>query len=126
VLGLKAFAVRRTGGNPYLPLLKRTHAGRALWFLRFVDFDVPQPGDAGLCDLHMTIVRGDAVDEPEALAHRATRVRCWDPEELRRWLEQAGFVEVRVSGRMDDPSAPVAGEDVFVGARTPNSARGSL
>ena len=118
VLGLKAFRVRRERGEPYLPLLKREHEGRALWFVRFVDFDVPQPDDHAVCDLHMSVLAGEADQEPEALLHRANRVRAWGPDELTAWLEEAGFVDVTVSGRMDDPGAEVTGEDVFVGART--------
>ena len=119
VLGLKAFGERELE-HPYLPLLKRTHEGRALWFVRFVDFDVPQPQEHAVCDLHISILRGDADDEHEALVHRATRVRSWSADELRDWLTEAGFVEGSVSGRMDDPQAPVRGEDVFVGARAPD------
>ena len=117
VLGLKAFGLRERS-DPYLPLVKRTHEGRALWFVRFVDFDVPQPAAHAVCDLHLSILRGDASDEREALVHRATRVRSWTADELLRWLAEAGFADGSVSGRMDDPRAPVRGEDVFVGART--------
>jgi SAM-dependent methyltransferase len=57
VCGLKAFVVRQQTGDPYLPLLKREHAGRPLFFVRFVDFDVdlPDGGDEGAssCDLHV-------------------------------------------------------------------------
>jgi SAM-dependent methyltransferase len=118
VLGLKAFEVRRARGEPHLPLLKRSHAGRALWFVRFVDFDVEEVGGVRACDLHMTVVAGTAAEPAhEVLLHRATRVRSWDPGELRRWLESAGFADVRVGGRLDDPAAPATGEDVFAVAR---------
>ena len=117
VLGLKAFGVRRERGEAYLPLLKRSHAGRSLWFVRFVDFDVEQPDGYAVCDLHISVLAGDAREAAEALLHRATRVRAWTPSELRKWFETAGFEDVTVSGRMDDPGAEVQGEDVFVGAR---------
>jgi SAM-dependent methyltransferase len=123
LLGLKAFAVRRERGDPYLPLLKRRHAGRALWFLRFVDFDVPPLADGTeVCDLHMVVVAGEARPdgaEPEALVHRASRVRVWSPDGLERWFRARGFGDVHVSGAIGDPAAPVRGEDVFVGATVP-------
>jgi len=118
VVGLKAFGVRRESGNPYLPLLKRRHQGRALWFVRWVDFDVEQPAEGPLvCDLHVAVLAGEATQEREALTHRASRVRAWQPEELGAWFRNAGFESVAVSGRLDDPTAVVTSEDVFVSAR---------
>jgi hypothetical protein len=119
VLGLKAFEVRRTAGDPYLPLLKRRLGERTLWFVRFVDFEVPQPSDGvRACELHMVVVAGTAGEpQQEILLHRATRVRSWDGEELRRWLERAGFAGARVGGRLDDPEAAATGEDVFAVAQ---------
>jgi SAM-dependent methyltransferase len=120
LLGLKALAVRRESGQPYMPLLKRRHDGRALWFVRFVDFDVPQPR-AGelLADLHMAIVTGEAGATPQALHHGATRVRAWAPQELRGFFERAGFADVRVHARLEDRDSPPAGEDVYLSAVRP-------
>jgi SAM-dependent methyltransferase len=119
VLGCKAQGVRKAGGDPYLPLLRRVHQGRPLWFVRFVDFERPPLADGTeVCDLHMTIVAGDAEDEaPEALHHSAGAQRVWLPDELRARFEAEGFTDVRVSGRLDDPRVPPPGEDVFVSAR---------
>lgn len=120
LLGLKAFAIRRAQKQPYLPLLKRRHEGRALWFSRFVDFDVPQPNSAELvCDLHMSILAGEADSAKEALHHGATRVRAWSPEELAHFFEHAGFRDVRVHARLEDRNSSPTGEDVFVSAFTP-------
>jgi SAM-dependent methyltransferase len=121
LLGFKALAVRRESGTPWLPLLKREHEGRPLWFLRFVDFDVPSP-ESGitLCDLHMAVVAGDAVtpeERREALLHRATRMRAWSPGEAGTFFREQGFAPVRVGGRIDDLDRPPSGEDVFVAAR---------
>jgi len=121
LLGLKAQGVRKAGGNPYLPLLRRVREGRPLWFVRFVDFERP-PLDDGteVCDLHMTVVAGDSsADEPEALHHGASAHRVWLPDELAARFEAEGFGEVRVSGRIDDPDVPPPGEDVFLSARRP-------
>jgi SAM-dependent methyltransferase len=124
LLGFKAFEVRRRSGNPYLPLLRREHEGKVLWFVRFVVFDVlPQPRDGSrACEMHMAVLAGDAstVDEhgeAGALLHRASRLRSWDPVELTEWLRARGFADVRISGKLDDPEAPVTSEDVFAIAR---------
>ncbi|MEW6071101.1 MAG: methyltransferase domain-containing protein [Planctomycetota bacterium] len=122
LVGLKALGVRRESGNPYLPLLKRQKDGRPLWFVRFVDFAVPPLADGTIVgDLHVVVAAGDGREggESEAVLHRTARTRVWMPEELGRWFAAAGFVEVRASGRLDDPGAPPAGEDVFVSARVP-------
>lgn len=120
LLGLKAFAVRRESKQPHLPLLKRRHEGRAMWFVRFVDFDVEQPRTGELvCDLHMAIVAGEANSTPQALHHGATRVRAWAPGELRDFFARAGFDQVRVHGKLDDPGSPPEGEDVYVSALRP-------
>ncbi len=119
LLGLKAVAVRRETGDPYLPLLRRTHEGEAIFFVRFVDFALEADE---LCDFHMTVLRGDAASEaPEAHLHRTSRWRVWNPESLRESLQRAGFADVRVSARLDDPDAPPTGEDVFVHARASRS-----
>lgn len=118
LLGLKAFAVRQAQGNPYLPLLRREHEGRVLWFVRFVDFAVALDDEgARLCDLHMSVLAGDAASDCEALHHRATRVRAWDPAELVAWFVASGFEHARVGGRLDDPEAPATGDDVYLEAR---------
>ncbi|MCK6570189.1 methyltransferase domain-containing protein [Myxococcota bacterium] len=121
VLGLKAFAARRATKDPHLPLMKREHEGRALWFLRFVDFTLPPLADGThVVDLHVAIVAGDTkAAEREAVHHGATCMREWAADELATWLAGRGFVDVRVSGRLDDPSAPAPTEDVFATAHKP-------
>jgi len=111
LLGLKAVEVRRAAKNPYLPLLKRTHEGRPLWFIRFVDFDT---GERDIADFHMAVVG----DGDEALLHRSTRIRVWSPAALRAAFEEAGFKDVDVSARIGEPGVPPATEDVFVHARS--------
>jgi SAM-dependent methyltransferase len=122
LIGLKAVAVRRDAGNPYLPLLKREHEGRTLFFVRFADFAVP-PGDDGaeLCDFHMTVVAGDGTDErePAALLHRVSRMRVWSPAGLEAAIAATGFANVHASARLDDPSTAPESEDVFVHAHAP-------
>jgi SAM-dependent methyltransferase len=122
LLGLKALGVRREAKNPYMPLMKRQHEGTALWFVRFVDFQVP-PLDDGteVCDLHMAVVSGEASDGDalEARLHRASRVRVWTPDGLVDWFEARGFVDVRVGGSLPDPEAPATTEDVYLSARLP-------
>ena len=123
MLGLKALEVRRRSQNPYLPLLRRVHEDRPLWFVRFVDFVEPPLADAvRVAEMHMAVLAGDAAvaderGECEALLHRASRLRSWDVEELRAWLAARGLEQVRVSGRIDDPDAPATSEDVFASAR---------
>ncbi|MCC6405700.1 MAG: class I SAM-dependent methyltransferase [Planctomycetes bacterium] len=121
VLGLKAFAHRRGTKEPSLPILKREHEGRSLWFVRFVDFTPPPLADGTrVVDLHMAIVAGDALaDEQTALHHGATRVREWAADELATWLSARGFVDVHVSGKLGDPTVPATTEDVFASARKP-------
>ena len=118
LLGLKAQGVRKAAGNPYLPLLRRLHEGRPIWFVRFVDFERPALEDGTpVCDLHMTVVGGDSSSEqPEALLHTAGAQRVWLPDELAARFEAEGFARVRVSGRIDDPEVPPQGEDVFLSA----------
>lgn len=123
LLGLKAFAVRQAEGNPYMPLLRRDRDGTPYWFVRFVEFDVdPLEDGSPLCEMHMTVVCGDTSGEAEtkALLHRAGRSRVWSPDGLVRWFEQQGFERVRVGSRLDDPEAPVAGEDVYLEAVAPS------
>jgi SAM-dependent methyltransferase len=110
LVGLKAFAVRREEGDPYLPLLARDHEGERLLIVRFVDFEDPE---SDLCRFYMQILREDG----EAAAYWAGPVRAWDPATLRESFESAGFVDVAVSASLGDRDAPPAGEDVFVHAR---------
>ena len=121
VVGLKAQGVRKASGNPYMPLLRRVHEGRPIWFVRFVDFERPPLADGtAVCDLHMTVVAGDSEDDaPEALLHRAGAHHVWVPDELTARFEAEGFSDVHVSGRLDDPDVPPAGEDVFLSASRP-------
>jgi len=115
VLGMKAVAIRRETKDPYLPLLKREKDGKAVFFIRFVDFDVP-PLDDGtdVCAFHMVVVGEDE----DVLAHRSGRSRVWSPSALQQSFANAGF-EARVSGSIGDPDAPAKTEDVFVHARAP-------
>jgi len=108
----QAVEARRAAKAPYMPLLKRTHEGRPLWFIRFVDFE---SGEEDLADLHMVVVGG----EDEALLHKSTRIRVWSPATLEAAFEGAGFADVDVSARIGEPGVPPATEDVFVHARAP-------
>jgi hypothetical protein len=108
--------VRAEAGNPYLPLLRREHEGRPLWFVRFVDFDEPPLADGTrVAGFHMLVA---GAEEGSAL-HRAGRVRVWAPDELERWWRERGLEDVRVSGRLDDREAPAVTEDVFLSGRAP-------
>jgi len=106
LVGLKAVEARRAGKDPFMPLLKRMHEGRPLWFIRFVDFE-----DAEFAHLHMVVVGGDAA------FHRSTRMRVWSPGTLRGAFERAGFRDVSVSARIGEPGVAPTTEDVFVHAR---------
>ena len=122
LIGMKALAVREERGDPYMPLLRRVHAGHPIWFVRFADFAVdPLPDGSRVCDFHMVVVAGSSAEDidPNAQLHRASRMRVWDPSELEAWLGSHGFAEVSVSGKMDDRDATPLGEDIFVDARTP-------
>jgi len=112
LVGLKALAIRKESGNPYLPLLRREHEGGRLYFVRFVDFDT---SDADLCDFHMVVVRDDP-DGRGPEEHRTRPMRVWSPEGLVRCFRQAGFADVRVSARLGDPDVAPTSEDVFVHA----------
>ena len=105
-----------------MPLLRRLHADKPHWFIRFVDFAVPpRPDGTRVCDFHMVVVAGDASEggDAETILHRTSRMRVWSPEELEGWFRESGFVEVRASGSMDDPGAPPRTEDVFLSAVVP-------
>ena len=117
LLGLKALAIRRESGNPYLPLLKRERDGNTYFFVRFVDFDT---GNEDVCEFHMVVARGSAGSgETEALLHRVGRSRVWSPDGLARRFRDAGFADVRVSGRIGDTDVAPTTEDVFLHARVP-------
>ncbi len=107
LVGLKAVEIRCATKDPYMPLLKRIHEGRPLWFVRFVDFD---PADAAFADLHMVVV-GDT------MLHRSTRVRVWSPGTLHEAFERAGLSDVSVSARIGETGVAPTTEDVFVHAR---------
>jgi SAM-dependent methyltransferase len=106
LVGLKAVEIRRAAKDPYMPLLKRMHEGRPLWFVRFVDFE-----EREFAHLHMVVVGDDLA------FHRSTRMRVWSPETLRAAFERAGFLDVSVSARIGEPGVAPTTEDVFVHAR---------
>jgi SAM-dependent methyltransferase len=110
VMGLKALALRRESGNPYLPLLRREKDGRGVHFVRFVDF-APDPP---LCNFHMLVVPDD-----DDVLHIAHRMRAWSPDELARTFTRAGFSDVRASGSLEDPGAAPATEDIYLHATAP-------
>lgn len=116
LIGLKAFELRRRSGDPYLPLLRREHGGRALHFVRYLDFGV-SPGEDGapLCDFHMAALREDGEDP----VHRVSRVRLWSPAGLEELFTAQGFLDVSVSARLDDPRAAPQSEDVVLHATLP-------
>lgn len=117
LLGLKAFAVRAREGSPYLPLLRRAHAGGTLLFVRVVDFDAePTPLGARRFHFHVLVVGGEA-DGP--LLHRVSDVRAWGHADLARSWEAMGFTDVRVSRSLTEPELPPEGEDVYLDARSP-------
>jgi hypothetical protein len=89
-----------------MPLLKRMHQGKPLWFVRFVDFE-----DAEHASLHMVVAGEDIA------FHRSSRMRVWSPETLRAAFERAGFRDVSVSARIGEPGVAPTTEDVFVHAR---------
>lgn len=106
LVGLKAIEIRRERKDPYMPLLKRMHRGKPLWFVRFVDFE-----NEDFAHLHMVVAGGDVA------FHRATRMRVWSPETLRAAFERAGLSDVSVSARIGEPGVAPTSEDVFVHAR---------
>ena len=121
LLGFKAVAVRKVSGDPYMPLMRREHEGRPLWFVRFVDVNLPAFEDGTpAAEFHMVVVAGDAsagAGDREALLHSVTRVRAWDPGELAGWFTARGFEAVQVSAKLLDATVAPNGEDVFVSMR---------
>jgi hypothetical protein len=124
VVAFKALAVRRATGNPYMPLLKRDHEGRALFFVRFIDFDGSgQGGDGERRDVgafHM-IIAGDSADELDSTVetHRVSPMRIWSPDQAGRRFAEGGFEGIKVTGPLTEPPGPPAGEDVCITARRP-------
>ena len=123
LLGFKAVALRKASGNPYMPLMRREHEGRPLWFVRFVDTDLaPFEDGTPAAEFHMVVVAGDASSGAgvrEALLHDTARVRAWLPDELGPWFTARGFEDVAVSGKLLDPTVAPTTEDVFVSMRVP-------
>lgn len=115
VVGFKAFAVQRRRRQPYLPLLKREHRGQPVFFVRWLDFAPRPAGDVDVCEMHISVLRGDASMATTCDVHEARRLRVWSAEGLARAFG-AGFGEVRVSGSIGDPDAPATDENVFVHA----------
>jgi SAM-dependent methyltransferase len=107
VMGLKALALRRQSGNPYMPLLRREQDGHAVHFVRFVDF-APDPP---LCNFHMLVV-----PDGDDVLHVSHRMRAWSARELAQTFTRAGFVDVRVSGSLEDPDAAPTTEDIYLHA----------
>ena len=77
--------------------------------MRFDDF-APDPP---LCEFHMLIVPDDG-----DVLHLSHRMRAWRAEELAQTFTRAGFVDVRVSGRLADPDDAPTTEDIYLHART--------
>jgi len=106
ILGLKAFAARQAGKNPYLPLLRREHQNRAVFFIRFLE-----PGEGEVAPFHMVIASG------EQTHHRTAQVRIWSAESLRAYVADRGFEDVLVTAGIDGEPAGDDTEDVFLRAR---------
>jgi len=106
ILGLKAFAPRQAGNNPYLPLIRREHENRAVFFIRFLE-----PGKGEVANFHMVIASGDQTH------HRTGQVRVWNAESLREYVAARGFTDVVVTAGIDGPTADADTEDVFLRAR---------
>ena len=106
ILGLKAFAARQAGKNPYLPLLRREHENRAVFFIRFLE-----PGEGEVAPFHMVIASG------EKTHHRTGNVRLWTAESLRAYVAERGFEDVIVTAGIDGEPAGADTEDVFLRAR---------
>ena len=106
ILGLKAFAPRQAGNNPYLPLIRREHENRAVFFIRFLE-----PGRGEVANFHMVIASGDQTH------HRTGPVRVWSAESLREYVAARGFEDVVVTAGIDGPTADTDTEVVFLRAR---------
>jgi len=115
IVGFKALAVQREAGRPYMPLLKRTHEGRPMFFVRFIDFDVPADAGVDVGRMHMTVVAGDSKDEASIERHEIRTLRVWSVDQLRAAFGRR-FDTVHVSGQIGDPTEPATSENVFVHA----------
>lgn len=115
LVGLKALAVQRDAGRPYMPLLKREHEGRPLFFVRFIDFAVPAEAGVDVGRMHMTVLAGDAKDEASIERHEIRTLRVWSVDQLRAAFGRR-FDAVHVSGEIGDPTVPATSENVFVHA----------
>ncbi len=114
LLGLKALGERQ-GKQNTMPVLRRQHEGRPLWFIRFLDLDIPQLEDGSrVADFHILIVG----EGEELHSHRCSKMRVWTAAELVECFRAAQFHDVRISGRLDDREAAVSGEDVFLSCRS--------
>jgi SAM-dependent methyltransferase len=103
LIGMKAFAPRRRGNNPYLPLLRREVGGEPVYFIRFLD-----PGEGEIAGFHMVIARG------EESHHRTGEVRVWSAGSLKSYVAERGYGEVVVTAGIDGPPADEETEDVFL------------
>ncbi|MHB1155809.1 MAG: hypothetical protein ACYC26_03110 [Phycisphaerales bacterium] len=114
LMGLKAVAIRKQSGNPYMPPLKREHEGRPIYFIRMIDFAVPPgPGGEELCEFHMIVVRGDSKTQATADLHNVHLSRVWSPDTLHGTFAQVGF-DVKISGELADCLVEPTTEDVFI------------
>lgn len=117
LVGLKALAVRRESGNPYLPLLKREYEGDPMFFVRFVDFDVDPIKGVEVGEFHMIVTKGGVdASAVEIRRHTTSRQRLWSYAQLEQCFATADFADVRISGAIGDAHAPPTTEDVFVHA----------
>ena len=105
LIGLKAFAARQAGSDPYLPLIRREHEGEPVFFIRFLE-----PGAGELADFHMVVASG------ENAHHRTGRVRIWSAETLRAFVAGRGYARVVVTAGIDGEAADAGTEDVFLRA----------
>ena len=105
LIGMKAFAARQKGGDPYLPLLRREHENRPVFFIRFLE-----PGDGEVGRFHMVIASGDDAH------HREGAVRIWSADSLREYVAARGFEDVKVMAGIDGKPADAGTEDVFLRA----------
>jgi SAM-dependent methyltransferase len=115
IVGLKALAIQRDENRAYMPLLKREHDGRELFFVRFLDFDQPKIDGVHVCRMHMTVLSGDEATDTAIEHHRSQLMRVWSPDELATAFSQH-FDDVSVSGSPGDPVSAVASENVFIHA----------
>jgi len=116
VVGLKAAAVQREQKRAYLPLLKRRHDDDALYFVRFLDFDVTDPAGVDICRMHMCVLRGESMHDASVALHEVRTMRVWAPTLLHEAFAAGGFDQVHVSASLADPHVEPTDENVFVHA----------